>query len=207
MSESHTHDHFLVPILANPQHPHHDDVWQEWRIHVLRIVRAETRAWQSMTASDLEDLTQTILGEIASNLANFSYQSSFRTWVYSIAAKQVISFARSQSAQKRAAQTTPIDNLADVLQHPTSDQIEQSALIQELRRMYIARLQREPDARLAAILWLSEARDLHPDDIAQRIHLSASHTRALLQHAKKLIQTDLHMLAWLKAYRDQESNQ
>jgi RNA polymerase sigma factor (sigma-70 family) len=204
MSDSYIDDHFHVAILANQHHPYHNDLWKEWHALVARFVYKETREWFYATPADLEDLTQIVLAEVATNLVHFTYQSSFRTWVYSITVKQVINIVRMQSAQKRSAQITSIEDIAATIPHPSADKLEQMAVIAELRRIYVDRLQRETDSRLATILVLAEAYDLHPNEIADRLGLSASHLRALLQQAKKIVQSDPNMLAWLRAYRDQE---
>ena len=193
-------DHRLVADLLKPGCTADDHYVRAWFTSVLTILRANGIDWAHDTATDGTDLVQIACEAVLKSLGSFRYNSRFKTWAYKVVIQSVRHYLRTQRAKKRSAPTISLDlalesqnNIAVKYADLATNRVQSTIFANRV----IAILRKEKDERLALLFALWTIYDQSPTDIAQRVGLSTSHVRLLLDQARKHLRTHPEIQEWL----------
>lgn len=192
-------DHDLVGALVDSAHPGHRASWEAWCVSALRIVRHTGLADSTGPLSSPEDLSQIALEEVLKALPSYAYRSRFTTWAYPVIVRAVQRQCSSHRAAKRSGPTLSLDAAlsatdpqASAGDHP---EVASSAhLLAELARQVLSE---SKDTRMALVFQLWAVEDRRLTDIARVVGLDPSRVSVLLKEARKLLQQDPSVRAWL----------
>lgn len=192
-------DHKIVLSLGQCDHPQHTQFWEEWCSRVIGILRHSGQDWAHDSILDIDDLAQVARIALVRALPGYSYRSRFSSWAYSVIQRSVRDSIRASQAQRRSANTTPLDDLPDAL-HPTRTADTHEELVQArlLAERIATVLRRHPDSRLVRIfqLWAIDGRS--SAEIGELFKLHGSRVRALLHIARELLSNDPEIQAWYR---------
>jgi RNA polymerase sigma factor (sigma-70 family) len=148
---------------------------QPWLLHI-----AQRMLWNR---GDAEDATQEILIKAVTNLATFQQRSSFRTWLYRIAANHLLDRSRTKSFDQLARS---LDEMPDAVFPDTrSASIEHSLLVEEAKIACTTGilLCLEPRQRLVFIL--GEILGVSDDIGAATLDTTPGNFRQMLSRARR----------------------
>ncbi len=191
-------DHRTVEVLQNSHLSGHDECWTVWVRYVAEILRKAGLYWSSDNAVDGDDLAQVAQMALMVSLANFAYRSSLATWAHTVVVQSVRRHIRDSRAKKRAQRPDSLDALPDLdVVAREDDEPEQRALHTMLIGQIQVVLVQRGDDRLAFIfyLWASEGRPA--EEIGTLVHLHPSRVRALLVHARTILQQHPTIQTWV----------
>ncbi len=191
-------DHQIVEALRNCYHQCHSERWIAWMHHAVEILRKVGLHWSSDSAVDSDDLAQVAQVALVSALPSFTYHSSFGTWAHTVVVQSVRCHIRDSRAKKRAQRPDSLDASPDLdILARDEDEPEQQAITSVLIDQIRAILTQRGDERLALIFHLWAVDDQSTEEIGKLIHLHPSRVRALLVHARTLLQQHPGLQTWL----------
>lgn len=198
-------DHALVEALLDTDHPEHAERWAEWTRQALSILAAktaQTRLPDEMAVS-LEDLAQEAILDLWRGLRNFSYQSSFHTWAFTVIGHCLARHYRTHQTQKRAAlpAARSLDTMVatgDTFPNQTTMSPDTATFNTLLLELVNRVLRQHPDRRLAVVfhLWANEEQTLRV--IGDRLALSPARVHALLKQAVALLRDEEAIRGWVE---------
>lgn len=144
------------------------------RRHLKPLLRYATRLTGSVTTA--EDITQETFLAAWRGLPKFAFESSFRTWLFTIASRKTIDLRRRQAAIPMTGET--FERTEERAPGPYAQALGQSllqSLQDELGKLsYHAR----------ASWWLREVEGLSHDEIATALSITRGSVRGHLQRAR-----------------------
>jgi RNA polymerase sigma factor (sigma-70 family) len=193
------HDHQLVEALNNHAHAQHEQQWQALMADVLRILRRSGLDWSADDAVELEDLAQVARLSLMRSLPAYRYQSRFSTWIYSVIVRTVRTYLRDIRAAKRAGRRQSLEALGDPgipARDGRGPEAHGEAVV--LTMLINDILRSQPDPRLVQIFHLWAIEDQRAVAIGQRMHLSPSRVRALIQECVGILRASPDIHAWIE---------
>jgi RNA polymerase sigma-70 factor, ECF subfamily len=147
------------------------------------------------TAEDSEDLTQETFSQVFHRIGSFREESSFKSWLFAVAANNHRNERRRRHRQKRDAQEVSIDAAADsaaptIEPVATEDSPVQVVYGQE-RRQALSRAIKELPPQMRHVLALRIDQDLKYREIAAVLQISVETVKAHLFQARQRLRTEL----------------
>lgn len=133
---------------------------------------------------DADEVTQDVFVSVHRNLKNFAFRSSFKTWVYRIAANTAINHCkRSSRLTERQVEYDPaIHDIGKASEMSDKVNKEQSAHIVEALLSVL-----DPDQR--ACIVLREIQGFDYREIADTLHININTVRSRLKRAREKLLT------------------
>jgi RNA polymerase sigma factor (sigma-70 family) len=187
-------DHWQLQALTDPHRSDHPDAWAQVQNHILVAARRHNLTSLRDTAMGTDDIVQIVQAEIVRSLPSYRYESSFRTWVFSVTTRRLQRLLRDGGAEKRAIQPDSIDTIEDELIDPEGIEpvANARALLQQIEQILI----RAEGPRLARIFRLHGHDDRTVEEIGRFVHLHPSRVRVLLARAREILQADPTITTW-----------
>jgi RNA polymerase sigma factor (sigma-70 family) len=167
-----------------PRAPKRDDIDAERLLEVLPLVRRllHRLCW---SPSDVDDLTQEVLIEVARALPRFEGRSQLTTYVHTITVR--VAYRWLARAAKRRERESPLDLVA-----PPADMLDPESRVlarEALRRLYRCLDRMAPKLRVAFLL--CDVHGLDPSEAAAAELVSSGTIRARLFRARAEVQRRL----------------
>ncbi|HOQ04478.1 MAG TPA: sigma-70 family RNA polymerase sigma factor [Anaerohalosphaeraceae bacterium] len=144
-----------------------EKIVQEYTIPLMRFICSRVRC-----SADAEDICQETFLKAFRSRDSFDGQSSLKTWLFSIAYHETVSFLRKKKIPTTGSfQSLSVENASSDLQNPDSENIWHWA--------------RELPAEQYTLLWLKYKEDLSTEQIAQILRKSRLNTRVMLHRARR----------------------
>jgi RNA polymerase sigma-70 factor (ECF subfamily) len=188
------HDHGRVQALFDADRPEHIDAWAQVQRDILASAQRHNLATARDPAISRDDIIQIVQAEIVRALPSYRYESSLRTWIYSVTVRRLKRFLRDSIAGKRAVQAESISTLDYEPMDPES--IEPIANARALMQQIEQILTHMDGPRTALIFRLHILHDRSAEDIGRYVHLHPSRVRALLVRARQILQADANISTW-----------
>lgn len=164
-------------------------LYQQHHAAILRFVKARVK-----NPSDAEDIISDVFLHAFKNIRRFDWQGiSILAWLYRIALNLVVSYYRSSHVKR----STPFDTYwLTTLRDPLCDVEDQVVVMleSEVLRSALKRLE-APSQEILTLYYLDE---LSMTEVAQRIGISVSNTKARIHRARRRL---------LKALNEQSPQQ
>lgn len=201
-------DHQQVQALCDPQHGRYQEAWENWRTHVIRILRSADLDWLADAAIDLEDLTQIALAELNQSIGNYRFRSRLSTWAYTIIVRSGQHVIRERQAAKRAGQLVSLDD-ALAFAGPANQETdpEVGAGASELNALINAILQERGGPHWVIIFQLWVNQDQRLVDIGRQLGLSPSRVCVLLDQMRQLLRQHPALIEWRRLMEDETGSQ
>jgi RNA polymerase sigma-70 factor (ECF subfamily) len=168
--------------------------------HLFEIYYGPLRGFfarRGFTPEDCQELTQETFLGIYTGIGSFRGDAGFETWMWKIANNAWRKRRRWWSADKRAAEEVPLDEVMELTGEPreelapdTSPDPGQAALDHERSRLLREAIERLPE-QMRKCLMLRVYQDLKYREIAVVVRLSIETVKAHLFAARKRLQQEL----------------
>ena len=129
---------------------------------------------------DADEVTQDVFVKIFNSLKEFGFRSSFKTWIYRIAANTAINHAKSESRRGRGK--VEYDPATHDIQAPDTAKQEPDT---EEAKGEVARLLDKLDPDQRAVLVLREIEELDYRAIADTLNININTVRSRLKRARE----------------------
>jgi RNA polymerase sigma-70 factor, ECF subfamily len=129
---------------------------------------------------DADEVTQDVFVKIFHSLKEFGFRSSFKTWIYRIAANTAINHAKSSSRHSRGK--VEYDPVIHDVQAPDTAKIEPDT---EEAKAKITQLLGTLDPDQRAVLVLREMEELDYQAIADTLNININTVRSRLKRARE----------------------
>ena len=129
---------------------------------------------------DADEVTQDVFVKIFNSLKDFGFRSSFKTWIYRIAANTAIN--RAKSASRRGRGTVEYDPAIHDVQAPDAAHVSPDS---EEAKAKVARLLDALDPDQRAVLVLREIEELDYRAIADTLKININTVRSRLKRARE----------------------
>jgi len=129
---------------------------------------------------DADEVTQDVFVKIFNSLKSFGFRSSFKTWIYRIAANTAINHAKSAFRHRRSK--VEYDPVIHDVQAPDTTKLEPDT---EEARDKVARLLDALDPDQRAVLVLRELEELDYRAIADTLNININTVRSRLKRARE----------------------
>ncbi len=132
-------------------------------------------AWQTAQSHDAEDLTQNVFIEAAKSIRRYKQQGDFRSWLYTIAKRQVTKWVREKYKLPQA----PLYDIAqeDPAWISPENESKKKSLVRRL-------LQKLSSQERDVVRW-RYMRELTVQEVAAKLDLSASNVKVIAHRALK----------------------
>lgn len=188
------HDGPQLRALRNAADPQHEEAWEWAAREITRIMQIKGLDWSRDRAVSPDDLVQIVQSELIHALADYRFESSLRTWIYSVTIRRLRRFHRDTSALKRKATLEPLDTAAEqpVEWEEIEPRVLASVLIDDINRV----LALSGDTRYSYIFRSRVIAEQSTEEIGAKLQLHPSRVRALFKIARELLQKDSGMQGW-----------
>ncbi len=138
---------------------------------------------------DADDLTIEAFGKAFRQLASYTPQNTFATWLFSIASNHGIDFIRRQHMRLVSLNTMSVNQEDDACEYPipSCDDNPEEDLIHRQRDKIMRDLINRLQPRYRTIVKLRYFDDLSYDEIAQRLNLPLGTVKIQLRRARLLL--------------------
>jgi len=144
-----------------------EKIVREYTVPLMRFICSRVRC-----SADAEDICQETFLKAFRSQHSFDGQSSLKTWLFSIAYHETVSFLRKKKIPTTSSfQSLSVENASSDSQNPDSENIWHWA--------------RELPAEHYTLLWLKYKEDLSTEQIAQILRKSRLNTRVMLHRARR----------------------
>jgi len=144
-----------------------EGIVREYTIPLMRFICSRVRC-----SADAEDICQETFLKAFRSQHSFDGQSSLKTWLFSIAYHETVSFLRKKKLPTTGSfQSFSVETSSSDLQNPDSENIWHWA--------------RELPAEQYTLLWLKYKEDLSTEQIAKILRKSRLNTRVMLHRARR----------------------
>ena len=138
---------------------------------------------------DADDLTIEAFGKAFRQLASYTPQNTFATWLFSIASNHGIDFIRRQHMRLVSLNTMSVNQEDDACEYPipSCDDNPEEDLIHRQRDKIMRDLINRLQPRYRTIVKLRYFDDLSYDEIAQKLNLPLGTVKIQLRRARLLL--------------------
>jgi len=147
------------------------------------------------TLEDSEDLAQETLSRVFSQIDSLRSDSSFKSWLFAVAANLHRNESRRRHREKRAAPEVPLDapaqDDAPVHEPPAREASPAQEAFEKERREALARAVNELPPQMGQVLSLRVGRDLKYREIAAVLQISIETVKAHLFQARQRLRAEL----------------
>ena len=145
-------------------------------------------AKKGVPAEDCYDLAQTTLVQVLRNLTEFRRESSFKTWISTIAFNSFKRWLRQKKKRDLEVSLEPTEPSETQSQEPEDPELSlDEALMRRQRRQRLRRCLEELSARQRMSFVLYTYDDLSYKEIAARMNIEVGTVGALLSQARKKV--------------------
>jgi len=166
----------LINACLNSQQEAFTELVNRYKNLVYSIILRKTN-----NSDEIDDLAQDVFLKIYKNLASYSSEFKFSTWVMRITSNHIIDFHR-----KRKAETVPLEAAAEVVSEDRSSSPEDSLVHQEESER-IGRILDELPAMYKIPIVMYHQKDMSYQEIADKLDEPLSKVKNRIFRGRKIL--------------------
>ncbi|MDD2772070.1 MAG: RNA polymerase sigma factor [Elusimicrobiales bacterium] len=179
-------DEELLKRFISGEKPAFERLLEKYRERVSQFIR-----WRLCELDcHAEDLAQEVFMDVYLKAAGFRFESSFRTWLYSVCANKCLNFRRSHFNNAGRAETSAVEE-EEMLAIPDGEPCQLEALEEAERREIVGAAVEALPAHFKETLLLRDWENLSYNEIAQVLDIPAGTVRSRLHNARALLALEL----------------